>query len=58
MLVWAGRIGGQGHTMEMEMVARANGSPRMLLGRNLPILCVFGGLLNEGVDGVTMKDVY
>lgn len=44
--------------MEMETVARANGSPRMLLGRNLPILCVFGGLWNEGVDGATMKDVY
>lgn len=39
------------HTIEIETVASANGSPRMLLGRNLPIFedCL-EGLWKEVVD--------
>jgi hypothetical protein len=64
------RIRPRGHTIEIETVARAKGSPRMLLGRNLAILrdgWEYGcGLwsedeweedatMNEAKDG---KDVY
>lgn len=44
--------------MEIESVARANGSPRMLLGRNLPILTIFFSGFFSMYSGVLNDDRY